>query len=76
MDNITQQCSANLVDRNNNLKPFATITCDSLSSYYAHYQKYIYHKIRLLLYLAYIEHTAHNYISPDIEYTPQVIEHK
>lgn len=41
MDNITQQCSANLVDRNNNLKPFATITCDSLSSYYAHYQKYI-----------------------------------
>lgn len=41
MDNITQQCSANLVDRNNNLKPFATITCDSQCSYYAHYQKYI-----------------------------------
>lgn len=41
MDNITQQCSANLVDRNNNLKPFTTITCDSQCSYYAHYQKYI-----------------------------------
>lgn len=40
MDNMSQQCSANLLGRNNSLKPFATITRDSQCSYYAHNQKY------------------------------------
>lgn len=76
MDNITQQCFANLVDRNNNLKPFATITCDSQMQLLCTLSKIYITRYRLLLYLTYIEHTAHNYISRDIGYTPQVIKHK